>query len=473
MRITDLPALGGGTLVEQIAEEARTRIDQRLWRPGTRLPSIRELAQARGVSRFTVVEAYDRLVAQGLIEARRGSGFFVALPPSGPQRMTAAPAAARDVDVVWLLRSMFNPGSASHAPGHAPGLGYLPPEWYDGELVARAVRAVGRQSGAALLGAGSAEGYPPLREQLAQVLAQREVAAAPEQIVLTSGATQAIDLVAREVLQPGDTVLVEDPAWFLMFGSFAREGMRVVGVPRLADGPDTAALARIAAEVKPKLFVVNSVCHNPTSSMLSLACAHEVLKLAEAHDFVIVEDDVYADFAPPEARAVRLASLDRFARVIYCGGFSKTLAPNLRVGYLAASPQRCTRLVEHKLLSTLTTPELNERVVCKVIADGRYARHVERLRTRLDLQREKAARAIERAGFRLDGVPRCGLFLWAELGGDSVRVAAAAQSTGIVTAPGSLFSPSQRPSRRMRFNIATSVQPEVLRFLAQAAAEAG
>lgn len=470
MRLTELPAVVTGTLVDQLVDEARARIDQRLWRPGAKLPSIRELALARKVSRFTVVEAYDRLVALGLIEARRGSGFFVRKPAQRAARMATLPAIGSEIDVVWLLRNMFSPAAAAQPPERSPGLGYLPPDWYDSELVARAVRAVGRQASTVLVGSGSAEGYLPLREQLAQLLAEREIGAAPEQIVLTSGVTQAIDLVARDLLHAGDTVLVEDPAWFLMFGRFARAGVRVMGVPRLADGPDIAALARLAAEVKPKFFVVNSVCHNPTGSMLSLANAHAILKIAEAHDFVIVEDDIYGDFAPAGVRAVRLASLDRLARVIYCGGFSKTLAPNLRVGFLAAAPERIERLVEHKLLSSLATPELNERVVCKVLADGRYARHVERLRARLDVQREKAVRALDKVGFRVGLAPRGGTFLWADAGCDTNRIAAAAQAAGIVTAPGSLFSPAQAPSTFMRFNVATSQRSDVLALLARAAA---
>lgn len=472
MQLHDLPVAVNGTLVDQLVEEARARIDQRLWRPGARLPSIRELAQSRQVSRFTVVEAYDRLVALGLVEARRGSGFYVRKPAPRAVRAASLPAIGSDIDVVWLLRNMFGAAALAQPPERSPGLGYLPPDWYDGEMVARAVRAVGRQAAAVMVGSGTAEGYLPLREQLAQLLAEREIGAAPEQIVLTSGVTQAIDLVAREHLHAGDTVLVEDPAWFLMFGRFARAGVRVVGVPRLADGPDTVALARIAAEVKPKLFVVNSVCHNPTGSMLSLATAHAILKIAETHDFLIVEDDIYGDFAPADVRAVRLASLDRLARVLYCGGFSKTLAPNLRVGFLAGAPARIEPLIEHKLLSSLATPELNERVVCKVLADGRYARHVERVRARLDGLRDKTIRALERHGFRVAHAPRGGSFLWADAGGDTNRIAAAAQAAGIVAAPGSLFSPSQGPSTFMRFNIATSQRADVLALLARAAGRA-
>ena len=164
---------------------------------------------------------------------------------------------------------------------------------------------------------------------------------------------------------------------------------------------------------------------------------------------------------------MRLASLDRLARVIYCGGFSKTLAPNLRVGFLAGAPARIEPLIEHKLLSSLATPELNERVVCKVLADGRYARHVERVRARLDGLRDKTIRALERHGFEVPHVARGGSFLWADAGCDTNRIAAAAQAAGIVAAPGSLFSPSQGPSTFMRFNIATSQRAEVLALLAR------
>jgi DNA-binding transcriptional MocR family regulator len=289
----------GTSLVEQIVRLIEARIDDKLLRSGGRMPSIRQFAEQHNVSRFTVVEAYDRLVAMGCLESRRGSGFFVRdrAPlgtPAAAGNAGQSDTPASRLDVVWLVRNMFRQLPSQKMPG----AGLLPTEWLDGELVANALRAICRQNQNVLLHYGNPQGFLPLRQQLQVKLAELEIAAAPEQILTTAGVTQALDLVARHFLQPGDTIFVDDPAWFLMFGSFASFGAKVVGIPRLPDGPDVTKLAELAALHKPKLYVINSVLHNPTSTSLSAAKAFQVLKIAEQHDFMIVEDDIYCDMHP-------------------------------------------------------------------------------------------------------------------------------------------------------------------------------
>ena len=454
------------TLAEQLAAWLRLRIDEHALKPGTRLPSIRRFAEQQRVSRSTVVEAYDRLIAAGEVESRRGSGFYVRArraehTPAKSARAARA-AVQPPIDVVWLLRSMLRQSPASDHPG----AGLLPPAWLDDELVAGAVRAVGRSAGAALLNYGVPEGYLPLRQQLVQRLAQAEIGVRPEQIVTTHGVTHAIDLVARHFIGPGDTVLVEDPAWYVMFGRFAAFGAHVVGVPRGLDGPDTAVLANLLARHQPKLFVVGSALHNPTGTSISAANAHRLLKLAEQHGLTIVEDDVYGDLHP--GRALRLASLDQLKRVVYLGGFSKTLAANLRVGFVAASAELAPQLANLKMLTGLTTPELTERVVTRILAEGRYRRHLDRLRGRLDAARDRTARALEKMGAKLFAEPSAGIFLWADFGRDTNAIAAEASSEDILCAPGSLFSPTQLPSTWMRVSAATCLNPAAISFLARA-----
>jgi len=455
-------------LSDQLAAWLRLRIDEHALRPGTRLPSIRRFAADKGVSRSTVVEAYDRLIAEGCVESRRGSGFFVrarrAAPPPSRAARSAAAAAQSPLDVVWLLRSMLRQAPASDHPG----AGLLPAAWMDDELVAGAVRAVGRSAGSALMNYGLPEGYLPLRQQLGERLAQAEIGVAPEQIVTTCGVTHGIDLVARHFLAPGDTVFVEDPAWYVMFGRFAAFGARVVGVPRGLDGPDTAALANLLTRYQPKLFVIGSVLHNPTGTSLSAAAAHRLLKLAEEYGFTIVEDDVYGDLQP--GRALRLASLDQCRRVVYLGGFSKTLAASLRVGFIAAAPELAQQLANLKMLTGLTTPELTERVVARILAEGQYRRHIERVRGRLDAARDRTARALEKMGARLFTEPAAGIFLWADFGRDTNAIAMEAAAEDILCAPGSLFSPAQLPSTWMRVSAATCLNPAAMKFLARVVA---
>jgi DNA-binding transcriptional MocR family regulator len=457
----------GVSLVEQIVRSVEVRIDDKLLRTGARMPSIRQFADLHGVSRFTVVEAYDRLVAKGYLESRRGSGFYVRDRAPMMAGGTGAPIDAEPsrLDVVWLVRNMFRQLPSEKMPGS----GLLPNDWLDGKLVSNGLCAISRQNPNLLLSYGNPQGFLPFRQQLQLKLAELEIAATPEQFVTTTGVTQALDLVARHFLQPGDTVFVDDPAWFLMFGSFATLGAKVIGIPRMADGPDVARLAELAALHKPKLYVINSVLHNPTSTSLSAAKAFQVLKIAEQHDFTIVEDDIYCDMHPGTAvqPATRIAALDQLNRVIYLGGFSKTLAANLRVGFIAASHELAKHLSDRKMLSTLTTTEIGERVVYKVLSEGHYRKHADRLRGKLEGVRDKAVRQLERVGLTVDPSTPAGMFLWADAGCNTNILTEKAMEQGYLLAPGSLFSPSQLPSTRMRFNITTMSDIGVLRFLEQ------
>jgi DNA-binding transcriptional MocR family regulator len=458
-------------LPAQLAARLAQRIETHALRPGTRLPSIRTCAEESRVSRSTVVEAYDQLIAQGLIESRRGSGFYVRL------RATNNPARRRGLnghaahslpgtvlDVSWLLRAQRrqSPGSEQ------PGAGLLPEHWLDHELVASAVRGVGRSRGSWLLKYGAVEGYLPLREALSTRLAQVGIDVGPEQIITSAGATEAIDLVARRFLAPGDVVFVEDPAWFVMFARFAAFGARIVGVPRGADGPDIAALESLLARERPKLFILNSVAHNPTGSCMTQAVATRVLELATRHDFMILEDDIYGDLQG--RHATRLAALDDGRRVIYVGGFSKTLAANLRVGFVAAHPALANELRDIKALTGLASSELCERVVARIIIERRYERLLENLRSKLDDCRGRTFEALARMGVKVAGPPPGGMYLWADFRRDTNEIATAGSREGVLCAPGSLFSPTQLPSTWMRVAAATCLNEAAMKFLAKATA---
>jgi DNA-binding transcriptional MocR family regulator len=446
-------------LVDGIVRWWQARIDDRIVRLGTRLPSIRRFAAEQRVSRHTVVEAYERLADLGYVRARRGSGFYVQPRPGNGAR--GAPAPTANIDIAWLLRNLFR--DLPHA--NMPGGGLLPPAWLDGALVSRHARGVTLAAGAAWLGYGVPQGYLPLRQQLSLKLAELEIPAEPEQIITTAGVTQAVDLAARHFLRPGDAVFVDDPAWFVVFASFAALGARVIGVPRRADGPDLQVLGALLAQHRPKLFVLSSVVHNPTGTSMSTSTAWAVLQMAQEHDFAIVEDDIYGDLSPPPP-AGRLAALDRLRRVIYVGGFSKTLAANLRVGYLAVPDGLVQGLTEQKLVAGLTSPEFGERVIARVLGAREYARHCASLRARLDVARAATVARLRALGARGFAEDAQGMFLWADLGVDTNALATRMFDAGYVTAPGSLFSPSQLPSTWMRFNVATSQNPAMWRALA-------
>ncbi|GAN68842.1 aminotransferase-like domain-containing protein [Acetobacter orleanensis] len=447
------------TLVVQLEQELASRIADHTLRAGSRLPSVRRMAESAGVSRFTVLEAYDRLVSKGLIEPRPGAGYFVRpIASAAPLADMAAPPTALppQLDVAWLLRGMF-PESAAVEISAAAGL--LPADWMNPDMVNAAIRAAGRSAPAACLGYGHPQGYTPLREQLATQLHSQGIAANRDQnLMLTAGVTHALDLLFRLLLQPGDTVMVEDPGWFLIFGRLAACGVRIVGVPRGPDGPDLGIMEQLAVTHKPKLFLINSAVHNPTGHTLSAAAAHDVLRLAEKHDFLIIEDDTYADFHP--GVPVRLASLDRLRRVVLVGGYAKTLAAGLRVGFLAASPELILRLTDLKLLAGLTTSSLGESVVHRLLQEGQYRRQVARLRQRVDQARQRCLERMTACGLTVPHLPSAGIFVWADCGRNSEVLARQAAERGVLLAPGVLFSPVQAPSSCIRLTVSMADHPK-------------
>ncbi len=453
------------TLVDTLIQRVKSAIEERQYKSGSKLPSVRAAAGLWGVSNFTVVQAYDRLVAQGWIESRKGSGFYVQ-QRQAPHVITAithtsyGDTPTSSMDVTWLLRNMFREVS-THA---MPASGTVPAAWLDDALIAQATRAIARDPQMNWLPYGTPQGWLPLREQLAVLLNGYDIQAHAGQILTTAGATQGFTLVTRALSRPGDVILIDSPAWFVLYATLAGFQRQVIGVPRSADGPDLAELERLAALHKPKLYVTQSVLHNPTSGSLSAAKAFNVLRIAEKHNFYIVEDDVYADLHPGShiQTATRLASLDQLKRVIYINGFSKTLAANLRVGYIAADESLIPMLTDHKMLAALTTPEFGERIVHKVLCEGQYRKHLERLRGKLEMRRPSALRGLEAAGVRFPDLQPCGLFAWGELGKDAADVASTMLAKGFIMGPGALFDPKQAPSTRMRFNLATSSHPDML-----------
>ena len=454
---------GQGTLVDQLVQWAELRMSQQVFRPGMRMPSVRQLATERGVSRFTVVEAYERLVARGRLQARRGAGFFVREPEplASPKRARATPARSQPIDMGWLVRNMQSGISADKAPG----FGYLPPDLCGGELIKGGLRSVAATAGLQLSHAALAQGYAPLREQIVRRLAELEISASPAQILTTSGATQAVDLIARKFLRPGDSVIVGNPAWSAQLGTLSMMGVNLVSLPYTPQGPDVAVLAELAASCQPKMLLLNTVLHNPTGLLLTPAAAYQILRVAEAHDLIVVEDDIYADFLPSGIPTARLASLDQLKRVIYLGSFSKMLVPNVRVGYLAASAEIAETLGNQKLLTSLATPEINERIVHRALTEGSYRKHCQRVHAALDELREPTFARLESMGLKAYCRPQAGFQGWFDTGVDTIALAALALEAGYLLAPGALFSPQQAASTFMRMNIATSQDPVMLRWL--------
>jgi len=284
-------------------------------------------------------------------------------------------------------------------------------------------------------------------------LAGLNIPATPDQLITTVGATHALDVVSRSLLRAGDHVLVEEPGWAIKFARLEALGMRILPVPRSESGPDLQVMGRYCQQHAPKLFVSVSVLHNPTGFCLTPGSAHRLLQLANQHQFHILEDDTYSHLAPESA--TRLCALDGLQRTIYVSGFSKILAPNWRVGFLAAPADLVERLLDTKLLTTLTTPALLEKAMAWCIDQGQLRRHAERIRTRLDLARSRSVKLALLAGCRFAAEP-AGLFGWVDTGVDTDALSQRMLDLGYLLAPGGLFHARREPSTLMRINFATT-----------------
>ena len=446
----------------------RARVASRALVAGDRLPSIRSFAAAMGVSPSTVVEAYDRLAADGLIRARRGSGFYVARTGLPPAALTEAGAGRdRAVDPFWVSRQSLDADPAAMKPG----CGWLPADWMPRAALRRAVRTLARAEDAVLTDYGSTRGSSVLRRLLLGRFAEEGIEAAPEQLLLTASATQAVDLICRFLLRPGDAVLVDDPCYFNFRALLRAHQVRIVGVPHTPTGPDMAAFEAALAAERPRLYITNSALHNPTGASLSPQTAHKLLHAATAHDVTIIEDDIFADFEPEPSP--RLAVLDGLDRVIRVGSFSKTLSASVRCGYVAARADWIEGLLDLQIATGFGGPSpIGTELVSSVLAGGGYRKHMEELRQRLARARRGTAVRLEPLGIRPWIMPRGGFYLWCRLpdGQDSAALARRAVSENVVLAPGDVFSVSQTASAFLRFNVAQASDPHIFAVLRRAMA---
>jgi len=447
--------------VATVMATIRQRIAGRNLTPGAKLPSVRAMAKASGVSTSTVVNAYERLVADGVILSRPGSGFYVANQAAPFSLADIGPKLDRAVDPFWVSRQSLEADDTDLKPG----CGWLPPSWLPEDGIRRALRTLSRADNSAFADYGSPLGLPLLRQHIARRMAERGVEASPDQIMLTESSTQAIDLLCRFLLEPDDVVLVDDPCYFNFQALLRAHRARIVSVPYTPSGPNIELFAQVVAEHRPRLYITNSAIHNPTGATLSPVAAHKVLKIADQFELTIVEDDIFADFE--HTPAPRLAAFDGLDRVIHIGSFSKTLSASARCGFIAAKPEWVDALIDLKIATTFGGGRLSSELVYKVLSDGSYRKHVEALRSRLSEAMFNVSAKLKNLGIVPWLEPSAGMFLWCRLPGDAnaADVARAALERKIVLAPGNAFSLSQSAQNFMRFNVSQTLDVRVFDVL--------
>ncbi|KIG07589.1 aminotransferase-like domain-containing protein [Caballeronia concitans] len=457
----------GISLVGQIVAKLEQMVESGRLRAGTKTPSVRELAKQLGVSTFTVTEAYDVLVSKRVLSSRPGSGYFVTARVAHVPVLRSEALASRVVDPdAWMPVLVWN-----RNPDLLPvGSGVLPPEWCSESMILQAVRQAIKMPAERLVGYGHPLGFYRLRQLLARGFTERFCAVAPEQIILTNGVSHGLDLVVRSLLKPGDTVLIEDPTYFNIHHLLRSYGVKVVSVKRNHDGIDLDQLASLAALHRPKAMYVNTVLQNPLSTTLSPAQAYRIIALAEQFDFLIIEDDIFRDLASPSDPS--LASLDGLNRVICLGGFSKTVAPSLRTGYILCPGQLVSDVVRTKMACGLTTSELNERCILEVLSDPGHRRYLDRLRMRLANEREQFLSVLTDVGMTALATPKGGLFVSAgwlvppSAQFNAELITEKASEAGLAFSRGELFSLSAKTETVwFRFNVAYCGAPKLNSFL--------
>ncbi|CAN5499086.1 PLP-dependent aminotransferase family protein [soil metagenome] len=451
------PAKGrSASLPTTLADAIERQIADGAFKAGDKLPSLRELAELHKYSKNTVVAAFELLVSRGLLEPRRGSGYFVLGRTAGKRKEEEAGNLGRAMDIVWLMREQLK----TEPDMLGVGDGFPPVEWLADVRLDKYQQKVVRTGLGALFRYGSRFGYAPLRDHLVRKLADFGIGAEPRQIVLTHGANEAMDIVIRYFVPPGSKVLVDDPGYYPLFGKLKLASAEVFGVPRLADGPDLEALEQLLITQRPRLFFTQSLAHNPTGSDLSAAKAFRVLQLAQKYNLLIVEDDPLADFKPMSSP--RLSSLDQLERTIYIGSFSKSFSAALRVGFIACGADLASDLADLKALIHVSSSEYCERTVDVMLSEGHYQRHLKRLRARLEEATTAANKLFESVGATVFARNPQSLYLWATLPGapDSLALAQALLPQKIVMAPGRVFSiDSAEPSPWSRCNVGAVTDP--------------
>lgn len=445
----DLDANSSVPLYRQIFDHFASSIGSGSLSNGTRLPATRELAGQLGLNRTTVAAAYEMLETQGLISGHVGRGSFVCGGASAPD---------------W--GTLLGPTSVRSPAASTAGISFATSRPAEelfplGEFrdTCREVSESGHL--ATLLQLGSPSGYEPLRRYL-----QAEAGATSAELLVTSGCQQALDLIARALLRPGDKVAVEDPVYPGLKNLFLRAGARLLGVPVGAAGIDLEALERVLATERPRLLAVTSNFQNPTGATLPLEARQAILRMAREHGAVLVENDIYGELRYSGEALPSIRQIDDTGNTILLRSFSKVAFPGLRVGWVVGPPPLIARLVELKHLTDLHTDQLSQAVLLRFAESGRLARHqrsiVEAGGVRLAAALEACREWLPRGTHFTH--PSGGMNLWVRLPAplDAGELLARAQQENVTYLPGGYFTVSHEQPGGLRLSFA-GLQPAAIR----------
>lgn len=450
-------------LYQQLADDIAAQIASRVLRVGERLPSLRDMKLRRGLSLSTVQQAFRLLEDQGLVEARPQSGYFVR------QRSDSTPllrlAAATEVSVDPLLWSYVEDQSEQHTErmqGFRSAV--APHDLLPTAQLQRMTLDCMRHHPDLLSDYGRPSGLPAFKRQIARLALEWGGQLHPEQLIVTQGTIEALNLALRALTRPGDVVAVESPAYFSLLFTLKALGLRVVEIPTdpvSGISVDALELATRDSAIKAVILVPNF--SNPLGALMPDAAKEKVADMLAERGIPLIEDDVYGEFYYGRQRPRPIKAFDRSGNVLYCASLTKDVAPGLRIGWI--DPGRYRNQVEvQKYLSTHSTPTLNQAVLARFLESGAYPRHMRRLRRAIASQMQGLLQGLAQH-FPADvqyTAPQGGFALWLVFpqGFDSLVLHQQARQEGIGLAPGPLFSPRGGYRHCVRLSCAAAWTPE-------------
>lgn len=452
-------------LYEQVADELITRIEGGYYTSGQRLPSIRVLAQEHNVSISTVQEAYRILEERGFTEVRPKSGHFVRARHHTAHLPEVSSLPQRPVEVsVW--RNILNMLNADEAENML-NLGWAIPDLHSPTLkpLSRDLNDINRRLGLRCLSYDYVRGNEELRRQIARLGVDSGLQLHPDDILVTSGCQEALACSLRAVTKPGDIVAVDSPFYFGAVQTIEASGLKAIEIPSHPEtGTSLEALELALAQWPVKVLVLTPTCNNPMGYSMPEEHRPKIIELCNQHDIVLIEDDIYGDLSFQYPRPRSLKSYDTEGRVILCSSFSKTLAPGLRVGWVA--PGRYLDQVLHmKYVSSISTPTLPQMAIAEFISQGAYERHLRKMRANYQRGRDVMIDLIQRyfpEGTRMT-YPQGGFVIWVVMPKtiNTMELNRRANSFGISIAPGELFTTSNKYKNQMRLNYTHCPSTEV------------
>ena len=459
-----------GLLYERIADQIAHMIGQGSFRPGDRIPSVRQTCAQSGVSTATVVQAYLTLENRGLIEARPKSGFFVRAQWQG---RIPEPSYAKTRDAVCSIKSQSLIGKIFEAAGRPDivpfGAACPSPEILPAEKLSRMLRAMDRRHSRKALMYDMPPGCEALRHEISKRSLTWGSSIRPDEIITTVGAMEALNLSLRAVAKPGDVIAIESPNYFGVLQGISDLGMRVVEIPtHPRDGMDVDALARAIERHKIAACLAMPNFNNPLGCCMPDSHKRRLVELLGNHDIPLIEDDIYGDLHHGEQRPRTAQSFDTKGLVLLCSSFTKTLAPGFRVGWVAPG-RYYEKVLQLKYTSTVATPTLMQLAIAEFLKNGGYERYLRGVRRIYAESIQRFSQAVAQQfpeGTTLSR-PKGGFVLWIGLpkGCDSIELHDEALARKISITPGTLFSATGGFRQFIRINCAHQWSRQIERAL--------